>query len=33
MHALGILRGLSAAYGFKVPDAFEGIEIPELATL
>jgi phage/plasmid-like protein (TIGR03299 family) len=33
MNALGILRGLSEAYGFVVPDAFSGIEVPQLATI
>lgn len=33
MHALGILRGLSEAYGFRVPDAFSSVAVPQLATL
>jgi hypothetical protein len=33
MNALGVLRGLSEAYGFVVPDAFSGIEVPKLATV
>ena len=33
MRALGILSGLSQAYGFTVPEKFEHIEIPQLATL
>lgn len=32
-NALGILSGLSQAYGFKVPDAFTGIPVPQLVTL
>lgn len=33
MHALGVLRGMSEAYGFKVPDQFSRIEIPQLLTV
>lgn len=33
MHALGVLNGLSQAYGFLVPEAFEKTPVPELATL
>lgn len=33
MHALGILRGLSEAYGFVVPEAFSKVEVPQLATI
>jgi hypothetical protein len=33
MHALGVLRGLSEAYGFQVPDAFANIPVPQLATV
>jgi len=32
-HALGILNGLSQAYGFTVPEAFTHLEVPELVTL
>ena len=32
-NALGVLRGLSEAYGFKVPDAFSAIPVPQLTTV
>lgn len=32
-NSLGILRGLSEAYGFRVPEAFSKIEVPELTTV
>jgi hypothetical protein len=30
---LGILRGISDAYGITVPEKFQRIEVPELVTL
>jgi phage/plasmid-like protein (TIGR03299 family) len=33
MVALGILNGLSQAYGFTVPEMFSSLPVPELATL
>lgn len=33
MAALGILRGLSDSYGFGIPDAFQSLEVPKLATV
>jgi hypothetical protein len=33
MHSLGVLRGLSDAYGFRVPESFANVEIPQLASV
>lgn len=33
MHSLGVLNGLSQAYGWPVPEKFERIEVPQLVTL
>lgn len=32
-HALGVLNGLSQAYGLTVPEAFASIKVPQLVTL
>jgi phage/plasmid-like protein (TIGR03299 family) len=32
-NSLGILKGLSEAYGFMVPEKFEHLEVPKLATI
>jgi len=33
MAALGILRGLSDAYGYGVPEAFQSLQVPKLVTV